>query len=165
MKKEEKQKDTDSNPNLTIRIHHEEHEEKTKGRIRIPYTAIRILISGVLMNKARQFESSRYGFESLDKNKSRRLKVRESDSNPSWRKIQISLRRFEFPTQRFESLMAQNSNLTHAIRIPYTAIRIPHGVEFKFGSGDSNPWFCRSIKCATCNSSYPIFKSNLSHNG
>ena len=100
------------------------------------------------------------------------LNLRVTDSNPSWRKIQISLRRFESPTQRFESLMAQNSNLTQAIRIPYTAIRIPHGAEFKSGLGnsnplnsDSNPWFCRSIKCTTCNSSYPIFKSNLSYNG
>ena len=158
MKKEEKLRATDSNPHLAIRIPHEEHEEKTNGRIRIPYTAIQIPISGVLINKARRFESSRYGFESLDKNKSRRLKVRRE--------------RFESSSYGFESLLAQNSNLTQAIRIPYTAIRIPHGAEFKSGSGDSNPlnsdsnpWFCRSIKCATCNSSYPIFKSNLSHNG
>ena len=51
------------------------------------------------------------------------------DSNPSWRKIQISLRRFESPTQRFESLMAQNSNLAQAIRILKTAIRIPGSTE------------------------------------
>ena len=64
------------------------------------------------------------------------LKVRQSDSNlrvmdsnPFWRKIQISLRRFEFPTQRFESLLAQNSNLAQAIRIPYTAIRILDSTE------------------------------------
>ena len=97
--------------------------------------------------------------------------LRVTNSNPSWRKIQISLRRFESLTQRFESLLAQNSNLAQAIRIPYTAIRIPLGAKFKSRLGDSNPlhsdsnpWLCRSIKCATCNSIYPIFKSNLSHN-
>ena len=125
MKKEEKLRATDLNPHLTIRIPHEEHEERTEKRIRIPYTTIRIPKTGVLKNKARRFEFSSYGFESLGKSKGRRLKVRESDSNlrvtdsnPSWRKIQISLRRFESPTQRFESLMAQNSNLAQAIRIP-----------------------------------------------
>ena len=98
------------------------------------------------MNKARRFESSRYGFESLGKNKSRRLKVKRDRFESSsygfeslLGKIQISLRRFEFTTQRFESLMAQNSNLTHAIRIPYTAIRIPYGTEFRSDSCDSNP--------------------------
>ena len=179
MKKEKKLRATDSNLHLTIQIPHKEHEERTEERIRILYTTIRIPKTGVLKNKARQFKSSSYGFESLGKSKGRRLKVRESDSNlrvtdsnPSWRKIQISLRRFESPTQRFESLLAQNSNFTQTIRIPYTTIRIPHGAKFKSRSGDSNPlnndsnpWFCRSIKCATCNSSYPIFKSNLSHNG
>ena len=144
MKKEKKQRAIDSNPNLAIRIHHEEHEEKTKERIRIPYTAIRIPISGILMNKARRFES-------LGKNKSKILKVKRE--------------RFESSSYGFESLLAQNSNLTQAIRIPYTAIRIPHGAEFKSLSGDSNPQFCRSINCSTCNSSNPIFKSNLSHNG
>ena len=125
MKKEEKLRAIDSNPHLAIRIPHEEHEERTEERIQIPYTTIRIPKTGVLKNKARRFESSSYGFESLGKSKGRRLKVRESDSNfritdsnPFWRKIQISLRRFESPTQRFESLMAQNSNLAQAIRIP-----------------------------------------------
>ena len=125
-----------------------------------------------MKNKARRFESSSYGFESLGKSIDRRLKVKKSDSNlrvtnsnPSWRRIQISLRRFESPTQRFESLLAQNSNFTQAIRIPYTAIRIPHSAEFKSLSDDSNPQFCRSINCVTCNSSNPIFKTNLSHNG
>ena len=108
MKKEEKLRATDSNPHLAIRIPHEEHEEKTNERIRIPYTEIRIPISGVLMNKAWRFESSRYGFESLDKNKSKRLKVRRE--------------RFESSSYGFESLLAQNSNLTQAIRIPYTTI-------------------------------------------
>ena len=81
-------------------------------------------------------------------------------------------RLFESSSYGFESFLAQNSNFTQAIRIPYTAIRIPHGAEFKSLSGDSNPLnkdsnpqFCRSINCATCNSSNPIFKSNLSHNG
>ena len=67
MKKEEKLRATDSNPHLAIRIPHEEHEERTEERIQIPYTAIRIPISGVLKNKARRFESSSYGFESLGK--------------------------------------------------------------------------------------------------
>ena len=111
VKKEEKLRATDSNPHLAIRIPHEEHEERIEERIRIPYIAIRILTIRVLKNKGRRFESSSYGFESLGKSKGRRLKVGESDSNlrvtdsnPSWRKIQISLRRFESPTQRFESL-------------------------------------------------------------
>ena len=81
VKKEEKLRATDSNPYTTIRIPHEEHEERTKEKIRIPYTTIRIPKTGVLKNKARRFESSSYGFESLDKSKGRRLKVRESDSN------------------------------------------------------------------------------------
>ena len=133
MKKEEKLRATDLNPYTEIRIPHEEHEERTEVRIRIPYTAIRIPKIGVMKNKAMQFESSSCGFESL---------------------------------------LAQNSNLIQAIRIPYTAIRISHGIKFKSRSGDSNPlnndsnpWFCRSIKCTTCNSRYPIFKSNLSDNG
>ena len=125
MKKEEKLRATDSNPHLAIRIPHEEYEERTKERIRIPYTAIRIPKSGVLKNKARRFESSSYGFESLGKSKGRRLKVRRE--------------RFECSSYGFESLLAQNSNLTQAIRIPYTAIRIPHGAKFKSRSGDLNP--------------------------
>ena len=151
MKKVEKLRATDSNPHLAIRIPHKEHEERTEERIRIPYTTIRIPKTGVLKNKARRFESSSYGFESLSKSKGRRLKVKRE--------------RFEFSSYRFESLLVQNSNLTQAIRIPYTAIRILHGVKFKSRSGNSNPWFYRSIKCVTCNSSYSIFKSNLSHNG
>ena len=133
MKKVKKLRATDSNPHLAIRILHKEHEKRTEKRIPIPYIAIQIPKTGVLKNKARRFESSSYGFESL---------------------------------------LAQNSNLTQAIRIPYTAIRILHGTKFKSRSGnsnplnsDSNPWFCRSIKCTTYNSSYPIFKSNLSHSG
>ena len=112
MKKEEKLRATDSNPYTVIRIPHEEYEERTEERIRIPYIANRILKTGALKNKARRFESSSYGFESLGKSKGKRQKVRENDSNlrvtdsnPSWRKIQISLRRFESPTPRFESLM------------------------------------------------------------
>ena len=109
-----------------IRIPHEEHEKRTKERIRIPYTVIQIPESEVMKNKARRFESSSYEFEFLSKSKGWRLKVRQSDSNlrdtdsnPSWHKIQSSLRRFESPTQRFESLMVQNSNLAQAIRIPF----------------------------------------------
>ena len=81
MKKEEKLRATNSNPHLAIRIPHEEHEERTEERIRIPYTTIRIPKTGVMKNKARQFEFSSYGFESLGKNKGRKLKVRESDLN------------------------------------------------------------------------------------
>ena len=67
MKKVKKLRATDSNPHLVIRIPHEEHKERTEERIQIPYTAIRIPIFGVLKNKARRFESSSYGFESLGK--------------------------------------------------------------------------------------------------
>ena len=91
MKKEEKLKATDSNPYTAIRIFHEEHEERTEERIRIPYTTIRIPKTGVLKIKARRFESSSYGFESLGKSKGKRLKVRE---------------RFEFLSYGFESLLA-----------------------------------------------------------
>ena len=67
-----------------------------------------------------------------------------SDSNPSWRKIQISLRRFEsLSAQKFES-RSGDSNLLN---------------------NDSNPWLCTNIKCTIYNSIYQIFKSNLSHNG
>ena len=57
------------------------------------------------------------------------LNLRVTDLNPSWRKIQILLRRFESPTQRFKSVLAQNSNLAQAIQIPYIAIRIPNSTE------------------------------------
>ena len=114
MKKEEKLRATDSNPYTTIRIPHEEHEERTEVRIWIPYIAIQIPETRVMKNKARRFESSSYGFKSLGKSKGRRLKVRESDSNlrvtdsnPSWLKIQISFRQLESPTQRFESLLLE----------------------------------------------------------
>ena len=154
MKKKEKLRATDSNPHLAIRIPHEKHKERTEERIWIPYTTIWIPKTRVLKNKARRFESSSYEFESLGKSKGRRLKVGESDSNlrvtdsnPSWRKIQISLRRFESPTQRFEWKLKSRSDDSNPL------------------NNNSIPWFCRSIKCATCNSSYPIFKSNLSHNG
>ena len=97
MKKIEKLKATDSNPHLAIQIPHEEHEERTEERIRIPYIAIQIPTIGVLKNKARRFKFSSYGFESLGKSKGKRLKVKESDSNlrvtdsnPFWCKIQIS---------------------------------------------------------------------------
>ena len=90
VKKEEKLRAIDSNPHLAIRIPHEKHEERTKEKIRIPYTAIRIPKFRVLKNKARRFESSSYGFESLGKNKGRRLKVRRE--------------RFESSSYGFESL-------------------------------------------------------------
>ena len=67
MKKEEKLRATDLNPHLVIRISHEEHKERIEARIRIPYTAIQILKTGVMKNKARRFESLSYRFESLDK--------------------------------------------------------------------------------------------------
>ena len=67
VKKEEKLRATDSKPHLAIRIPYEEHEERTEARIRIPCTAIRIPKIGVMKNKARRFESSSYGFESLIK--------------------------------------------------------------------------------------------------
>ena len=65
MKKEEKLRATDSNPYTAIQIPHEEHEERTKEKIRIPYTTIRIPKTGVLKNKTRRFESPTQRFESL----------------------------------------------------------------------------------------------------
>ena len=41
--------------------------KEIEARIQIPYTTIQIPESGVMKNKARRFESSRYGFESLSK--------------------------------------------------------------------------------------------------
>ena len=100
-----------------------------------------------MKNKARQFEFSSYGFESLSKSKGRRLKVRQSDSNVrvtdsnlSWHKIQISLKRFESYVKKEEMLRAIDSNHLFSdsnpswrtwretearIRISYTTIRIP----------------------------------------
>ena len=136
MKKEKLLRATDSNHSFNDSNPSWRTWRETEARIRISYTTIRIPKTGVIKNKTRRFESSNYGFESLRKSKGWRLKVRQSnsnlrvtDSNPSWRKIQISLRRFESPTQRFESLLAQNSNLAQAIRIPYTMIRIPDSAE------------------------------------
>ena len=127
---------TDSNPPFSDLNPSWRTWRETEARIRIPYTTIRILETGVMKNKARRFESSSYEFQSLSKSKGRRLKVKESDSNlqvtdsnPSWSKIQISLRQFESPTQWFKSLLAQNSNLAQAIRIPYTTIQIPDSTE------------------------------------
>ena len=47
------------------------HEDRIEVRIRIPYIAIRIPKTGVMKNKARRFESSSYGFESLGKIKAK----------------------------------------------------------------------------------------------
>ena len=47
------------------------------------------------------------------------------DSNPLAKvKAEGQIERFESSNYGFESLLAQNSNLAQAIRIPYTAIRI-----------------------------------------
>ena len=52
------------------------------------------------------------------------------DSNPLAKvKAEGQTERFESLSSEFESLLAQNSNLTQAIRIPYTAIQIPHSAE------------------------------------
>ena len=110
--------------------------EEIETWIWIPYTVIRIPKSGVMKNKSRWFESSSYGFESFLK-----LKL----------KVEGQIERFKSSSYGFQSLF---------------------GAKFKFYKGylnhlhsDSNPSFCRSIKCATCNSNNPIFKSNLFNNG
>ena len=126
--------------------------------IRIPTQWFESLMKNMKRELKEGFESLTQRFESLylefwwtrlgdsnlrdtDSNPSAKLKaedwrseesdsnLRVMDSNPSWRKIQISLKWFESPTQRFESLLTQNSNLAQAIRIPYTAIRIPDSAE------------------------------------
>ena len=52
------------------------------------------------------------------------------DSNPLAKvKAEGQTERFESSSYEFESLLAQNSNLAQAIRIPYTAIRIPDFAE------------------------------------
>ena len=136
VKKEVKLRDTDSN-----HLHNDLNpswkiSEEIEAQIWIPYTSIRIPESRVMKNKSRRFESSSCGFESFFK-----LKLNAKGQTE----------RFECSSYRFESLL---------------------GTKFKFYKGDSNPLhndsnlpFYRSIKCATCNSNNPIFKSNLSHNG
>ena len=107
---------------LVIRIHHEEHEERLK----------------------QGFESPKQQFESL---KLELWRTRQSDSNfqvmdsnPLEKvKAEGQTKRFKISSYGFESLLAQNSNLTQAIWIPYTAIRIPLGAKFKSRSSDSNP--------------------------
>ena len=52
------------------------------------------------------------------------------DSNPLAKvKAEGQTERFESSSYGFESLLAQNSNLAQAIRIPYTTIRIPDSTE------------------------------------
>ena len=52
------------------------------------------------------------------------------DSNPLAKvKVEGQTKRFESSSYEFESLLAQNSNLAQAIRIPYTVIRIPNSTE------------------------------------
>ena len=52
------------------------------------------------------------------------------DLNPLAKvKVEGQTERFESLSYGFESLLAQNSNLAQAIRIPYTAIRIPDSTE------------------------------------
>ena len=52
------------------------------------------------------------------------------DSNPLAKvKAESQTERFESSSYGFESLLVQNSNLTQAIRIPYTTIRIPNSAE------------------------------------
>ena len=52
------------------------------------------------------------------------------DSNPLAKvKVEGQTELFEFLSYEFESLLAQNSNLAQAIRISYTAIRLPDSVE------------------------------------
>ena len=52
------------------------------------------------------------------------------DLNPLAKvKAEGQTKRFESSSYGFESLLAQNSNLTQAIRIPYTTIRIHDFVE------------------------------------
>ena len=109
--------------------------EEIEAWIRILYTAIQIHESRFMKNKSRQFESSSYGFKSLIT-----LKL----------KAEGQIERFESSSYEFESLL---------------------GAKFKYYKGDSNhlhsdsnPSFCKSIKCSTYSSNNPIFNSNLSHN-
>ena len=83
---------------------------------------IRITHSVIRIPHEKHEERLKQGFESL---KLELWRTRQgdsnlwvTDSNPYWRKIQIQLKRFESPTQRFESLLAQNSNLAQTIQIP-----------------------------------------------
>ena len=138
----------DSNPSWRTWI-------EIEARIQIPYTTIRIPEFGVMKNKARRFESSSYGFESLSKSK-------------GWRSVK-AIRIFEL--QIWIPLSAKFKSHSGDLN-PLHSDRIPLGAKFKSRSGDSNslnndsnPWLCKNIKCVTCNSIYPIFKSNLSHNG
>ena len=112
VKKKVKQRAIDSNHPYSDSNHSWKTCRKIEVRIRIPYTTIRILEFGVMKNKARRFEYSSYGFESLSKSEGwrsdRAIWIFELQIQITlWRKIQISLRRFKSPIQRFESFILQ----------------------------------------------------------
>ena len=110
--------------------------EEIEARIQITYTAIRIHESGVMKNKARRFESSSYRFESFLK-----LKL----------KVEGQTKRFKSSNYGFESLIST--------KLKYYKDDLNHL------HSDSNPSFCRSIKCSTYSNNNSIFNSNLFHNG
>ena len=102
--------------------------------IQITYTTIRIFGFGVMKNKSKRFEFSSYVIFNIDSN---------------------FILKVEGQTEGFESL---NYGFKFLLDI-----------KFKFYKGDSNllhsdsnPPFCRIIKCATYNFNNTIFKSNLS---
>ena len=112
-------------------------------------------------------------FESLMKNMKRELKQGFESSNQRFESLKLELWRTR---QDDLNLPVMDSNPLAKVKAEGwkldKAIRIPLGAKFKSRSGnsnplhnDSNPWLCRSIKYVTCNSNYPIFKWNLSHNG
>ena len=81
-----------------------------------------------------RFESPTQQFESLNLELGRTRQgdsnLRVMDSNLLAKvKVEGQTKRFESSSYGFESLLAKNSNLAQAIRIPYTAIRIPNSTE------------------------------------
>ena len=160
---------TNSNPNSS--------KVCLDGLIRISIQKIRIPGKGRSEVKSEGFESPTNRFKSLIKNKwrdwSTNSNLLHNDSNPwiwSYEEQVKAIRIFELwiripsqievesQTERFESSSYGFESLL--------------GVKFKIYKGDSNhlhndlnPSFYRSIKCVTCNSNNPIFKSNLSNNG
>ena len=110
--------------------------EEIEARIRITYTAIRILKSRLMKYKARRFESLSYGFESLHKLK---------------QKAESQTEQFKSSSYGFESLLG-------------TKFKYCKGDSNHLNS-DSNHLLCKSIYCSTYNCKNSTFDSNLSHNG
>ena len=126
------------------------------------------------------FESSSYGFESLLSSK---FKIYKDDSNPLHSNLNPWIWSYEEQVKVIRIFKLRIPILSPKMKLKAEGqtkgfesynyrFQSFLGKKFKFYIGDLNPLhsdlnppFCRSIKCATCNSNNSIFECNLSHNG